>query len=145
MVLLGVDWEVCKDGELAARGRDDKPGHQYVATADDLSAPLQFAQNHRGDWHGRLIALEPWSSGGSHAPRSDCWRLQKKGTADLKGPWHLSVCFEKGNRRLDDVDFGRKIARNLETNFLLANLRLVPDFHCVFLSIFEPARLRQSI
>ena len=33
--------------------------------------------------------------------------------------------------------FGRKIARNLKTNFLLANLRLVPDFHCVFLGIFE--------
>lgn len=48
-----------------------------------------------------------------------------------------------GPNSLDEVDLGRQIARNLETNFLLANLRLVPDFHCVFLSILAPARLRQ--
>jgi hypothetical protein len=30
---------------------------------------------------------------------------------------------------LDDVDFGWQIAGHFEANFLLANLRLVPDFH----------------
>jgi len=36
------------------------------------------AQNHGGDWHGWLIALGPWSSGGPHVTCSDCWRLQKR-------------------------------------------------------------------
>jgi hypothetical protein len=29
----------------------------------------------------------------------------------------------------DDVDLGRQIARNLEPDFLLAHLRLVPNLH----------------
>ena len=36
-------------------------------------------------------------------------------------------------RRLDDVDFGRQVARNFETNFLLADGRLGPDLHDSFL------------
>ena len=33
------------------------------------------------------------------------------------------------NDVLDDVDLGRQIARNFEADFLLTNLRLVPDLH----------------
>ena len=35
--------------------------------------------------------------------------------------------------RLDDVDLGRQVARDFEADFLLANLRLVPDLHWYFL------------
>ena len=34
---------------------------------------------------------------------------------------------------LDDVDFGRQVARNFETNFLLADGRLGPNLHDSFL------------
>ena len=34
---------------------------------------------------------------------------------------------------LDDVDLGRQVARDLKANFLLTNLRLVPDLHNVLL------------
>jgi hypothetical protein len=34
---------------------------------------------------------------------------------------------------LDDVDFGRQVARHFETDFLLADFRLRPDLHECFL------------
>jgi hypothetical protein len=37
---------------------------------------------------------------------------------------------------LDDVDFGRQVARDFETNFLLADGRLGPDLHDGFLSFW---------
>ena len=40
---------------------------------------------------------------------------------------------EADNVNLDDVDFGRQVARNFETNFLLANGWLGPNLHDSFL------------
>jgi hypothetical protein len=39
-----------------------------------------------------------------------------------------SVCFE-ADRQLDDIDLGREVARDFETNGLLADLRFVPNLH----------------
>jgi hypothetical protein len=36
-----------------------------------------------------------------------------------------------GSKSLDEIDFGREVAGDFETNFLLANGRLRPDFHVV--------------
>jgi hypothetical protein len=43
----------------------------------------------------------------------------------------------KGSNSLDEVDLSRQIARDFETNFLLANSGLCPDFHGVSSSVFD--------
>ena len=42
-----------------------------------------------------------------------------------------------GSNSLDQVDLGREVARDLKTNFLLANRGLCPDFHGVSSSMFD--------
>ena len=43
----------------------------------------------------------------------------------------------EGLHSLDQVDLGRQIARDFETNFLLAYCGLRPDFHGVSSSMFD--------
>jgi hypothetical protein len=42
-----------------------------------------------------------------------------------------AACAVAESGSLDDVDLGRQIARDLEADFLLTHLRLVPNFHGV--------------
>jgi hypothetical protein len=54
----------------------------------------------------------------------------------------------KGLRSLDQVDLGRQIARDFETNFLLAHCGLRPDFHGVsseFLQVLPVESLPSEI
>jgi len=53
-------------------------------------------------------------------------RLKMK-TAAKKPPFKEPI----GSKSLDKVDLGREVARDLKTNFLLANFRLHPGLHDV--------------
>jgi len=56
--------------------------------------------------------------------------LEKKTAADASTAVPFMTCMSgRSERHLDDVDLSRQVARDLEANFLLANLRLVPDLH----------------
>ena len=70
-----------------------------------------------------------------NAPRSNSASTEAPG-----GGGRLLGRLAQGSPRVpsDDIDFGRQIARHLEADFLLANLRLVPDLHD-FLHLFGKA------
>ena len=53
------------------------------------------------------------------------------------GPKRPPLQEPRGSNSLDQVDLGREVARDLETNFLLANGGLCPDFHGVSSSMFD--------
>jgi hypothetical protein len=47
---------------------------------------------------------------------------------------YFSRLGRSAGNRLDDVDFGWEVAGDFETNFLLTNLRLAPNFHGILSS-----------
>jgi len=90
--------------------------------------------NMRGGPQGLMVRHAPGYSGVSTGLRGlDEVHTYKTKAAAKKA----AASGTSSSNSSDQVDLGREVARDLKTNFLLANRGLCPDFHGVSSSMFD--------